>query len=95
VPAAQELRDQHDEYLFAVTRALLDIAVERGEVGEIDAAAVGRILSTLGRTFTRPEIMHTLTQSPQAASSDLLDLIVLGLRSRTGQRDNGSRPRRR
>jgi AcrR family transcriptional regulator len=94
VPSAQELRDEHDEYLFAVTCTLLDIAVERGEVGEIDTAAVGRILSTLGRTFTRPEIMHTLTQSPQEASSDLLDLIVLGLRARAGQRQSGTRNRR-
>jgi AcrR family transcriptional regulator len=79
MPAAQRLRDEHDEYVVAVTKTLLDLAVERGEIGRIDTSAVGRVLGTLGRMFTRPEIISTLRISPQAACDELVDIIVLGL----------------
>jgi AcrR family transcriptional regulator len=80
MPAANKLRDEHDEYLFAVTRSLLDLAVELGEIGPIDTAAVGRVLSLLGRLFTQPNVIDTLETSPRQASSEVVGLISLGLR---------------
>ena len=41
--------DEHDEYLVAVTRTLLDLAVERGDIGDVDTAAVARVLAGLGQ----------------------------------------------
>jgi AcrR family transcriptional regulator len=83
VPAAQQLEDAHNEYLFAVTRTLLDLAVERGEVRPVDTGAVARVLAGLGRFFSRPEVIPTLRSSPKAAADDVVDLILGGLRTRT------------
>lgn len=81
VPAAQQLEDAHNEYLFAVTRTLLDLAVERGEVRPVDTAAVARVLAGLGRFFSRPEVIPTLRSSPKAAADDVVGLILGGLRT--------------
>lgn len=83
VPAAQQLEDAHNGYLFAVTRTLLDLAVERGEVRRVDTAAVARVLAGLGRFFSRPDVISTLRSSPKAAADDVVDLILGGLRTLT------------
>jgi AcrR family transcriptional regulator len=83
VPAAQQLSDEHDEYLFAVTRTLLDLAVEQGEVADVDVAAVARVLAGLGRFLARPEVIPTLRSSPKEAADEVVDLVLRGLRPPT------------
>lgn len=81
LPAARRLEDGHNEYLFEVTRTLLDLAVERGDMGDVDTAAVARVLAGLGRFFSRPEVIPTLRSSPKEAADEVVDLILRGLRS--------------
>jgi AcrR family transcriptional regulator len=85
VPAAQELEEGHNEYLFDVTRTLLDLAVERGEIPDIDTAAIARVLAGLGRFFSRPRVISTLESSPKEAADEVVDLVLRGLRSRAGE----------
>ena len=81
VPAAQRLSAGHDRYLFEVTRALLDLAVERGDVAPIDTAAVARVMAGLGGDFTQPDVITTLQSSPKEAADTVVDLIIRGLAS--------------
>ena len=85
VPAAQELEEGHNEYLFDVTRTLLDLAVERGEIANVDTAAIARVLAGLGRFFSRPRVISTLESSPKEAADEVVDLVLRGLRSRAGE----------
>lgn len=83
VPAAQQLQDGHNEYLFEVTRTLLDLAVERGDISAVDTAAVARVLAGLGQFFSRPAVIPTLRSSPKQAADEVVDLILGGLRAPT------------
>lgn len=79
MPAAQRLNDGHDRYLYDVTKALLDLAVEQGEVGDVDTAAVARVLAGLGRSFADPKVLPTLRSSPKEAADTVVDLLLRGL----------------
>jgi AcrR family transcriptional regulator len=81
VPAAQQLADEHSGYLFEVTRTLLDLAVERGDIPRVDTAAVSRVLAGLGRFFSRPDVIPTLRSSPKEAADGVVDLVLRGLMS--------------
>ena len=79
VPAAQRLRDDHSDYLVAITRCLLDIAVERGDIGDVDTAAVARVMAGLGRDFSEPDVFATLRTSPKEAADAMTEIILHGL----------------
>ncbi len=79
IPAAQSLHDAHSEYLIAVTRALLDEAVRRGDIAPCDTAAVSRVIAGLGREFAQPRVIPTLRSSPKRAADDMVDVILAGL----------------
>lgn len=87
VPAAQRLADEHSAYLEAVTRTLLDLAVDRGDIPSVDTAAVARVLAGLGRLFSRPEVIPTLRSSPKEAADEVVDLVLRGLKSRRAEED--------
>ena len=81
MPAARRRNGDHADYVVAVTRTLLDIAVERGDIADVDTAAVARTLANLGQDFIAPEVMPTLRTSPKAAADAVVDIILRGLTS--------------
>jgi AcrR family transcriptional regulator len=81
VPAAQQVQDGHNEYLFEITRTLLDLAVERGDIAAVDTAAVARVLAGLGQFFSRPAVIPTLRRTPKDAADEVVDLIIGGLQA--------------
>ena len=80
VPAAQQLSDEHSNYLIAVARCLLDVAVERGEIADVDTGALARVMAGIGRDFSRTDVIATLRSSPKDAADFVVDLILDGLR---------------
>lgn len=84
VAVAQRLGHDHNEHLFEVTRTLLDLAVEQGEVGDVDTTAVARVLAGLGSFFSRPAVIPTLRSSPKEAADEVVDLVLRGLRTSKG-----------
>lgn len=78
-PAAQRRNREHSDYVIAVTRALLDLAVERGDIADVDTAAVARTIANLGQDFIRPEVLGTLRSSPKAAADEVVDIVLRGL----------------
>jgi AcrR family transcriptional regulator len=79
MPAARELVDGHREHLCRVTQSLLDTAVARGDIADVDTAAVARVLAGVGRDLARPEVIPSLRTSPKAAADEVVDLILKGL----------------
>ena len=84
VPDAQRLSDAHSDYLVAVTRRLLDLAVERGDIPDVDTGAIARVMASLGRDFARPEVITTLRSSPKDAADAVVDVTLRGLRRSPG-----------
>lgn len=79
VPAARRLSAGHDAYLFAVTKTLLDLAVEHGDVAPVDTAGVAHVLAGLGTELTRPEVYATLQSTPKQAADTIVAVILRGL----------------
>jgi len=79
IPAAQSVNAAHNHYLTAVTRALLNESVRRGDIPRCDTAAVSIVIAGLGREFARPDVISTLRSSPKKAADDMVDVILLGL----------------
>ena len=86
MPAAQKLIEDHNSYLIAITHRLLDIAVEKGEIGEVDTAAIARLMAGIGRDFSRPGVIGSLRSSPKEAADEALDLILTGLAAQKNNR---------
>ncbi len=80
VPGGRALADAHRDYVVAVTRALLNEAVRRGDIARCDTAAVARVIASLGTDMARPEVLSTLRSSPKKAADDMVDVILRGLR---------------
>jgi AcrR family transcriptional regulator len=81
VPAARRLQEGHNDYLFEMTRQLLDRAVERGDVAPVDTAATARVMAGLGRALSRPEVIPTLRSSPKDAADEVLGILLRGLQT--------------
>ena len=85
-PATHRLATAHSDYLVAVTRTLLDLAVERGELGNldgppIDTAAVAHVVAGLGAMFALPEHIEAIDSTPREAANAMVDVILRGLES--------------
>jgi hypothetical protein len=81
VPSAQSLSDDHSAYLVSITRCLLDLAVDRGDIGDVDTAAMARLMAGVGRDFSRAEVVGSLRSSPKESADLALDVILRGLTS--------------
>lgn len=92
VPAAQRLNDAHSEYIVAVTRCLLDVAVEGGDIEPVDTAAMARVMAGVGRDFARPEVLATLQSPPKEAADHVVDVILRGLPRPQARFAEGRRP---
>lgn len=79
MPAGRRLNREHSDYLVAVTGRLLDLAVERGDIGDVDTAAVARVIAGLGRDFAAPQVMPTLRSSPKEAADAVVEIVLAGL----------------
>jgi AcrR family transcriptional regulator len=78
-PATHRLVTAHSDYLVAITRALLDLAVERGDIAPTDTAAVARVVAGLGAMFALPENLETIDSTPKEAADSMVDVILRGL----------------
>jgi hypothetical protein len=66
---------------MAVTRELLDRAVEAKEIAPVDTAAVAHVLGGLGREFSRPELRDLTHGSPKLTADAVSEIILKGLAS--------------
>lgn len=86
VAASPKAAARNDAYAAGgidIVHALLDFAVERGEIPTVNTGALARMLAGAARDFTRPEAMRILKTSPQQAANEMVELVLAGLRSDT------------
>ena len=86
-PATHRLATAHSDYLVAVTRALLDLAVERGDIlnrdgSPIDTAAVAHVVAGMGAMFALPGHIEAIDSTPREAANAMVDVILRGLETR-------------
>jgi len=79
VPAATASHSTHNDYLVAVTQALLDLAVDRGEIEPVDNNAMALVMALLGRDFAEPDVLARLDASPKETAGQVLDVLLRGL----------------
>jgi len=79
MPAARRRNGAHSEYLVAITRGLLELAVEQGEIPDVDTAAVARVVASLGHNFAQPDAIAELRTTPKEAADMMMDIILRGL----------------
>jgi AcrR family transcriptional regulator len=82
-PRTRALNTAHSQYLIDITRALLDAAVNTGDIDPIDSAAVARVMAGLGADFAGPDVLPTLATSPKDAADAVVDIVLAGLTRRT------------
>lgn len=79
VPAAGALAGGHRRYIAGVTKALLDLAVERGDCAVADTGALAALLSNLAWFFVQPEVQPALDTTPEQAADETLELLLRGI----------------
>ena len=79
VAGAARLMESHAAYLTAVTENLLDRAVDDGQIGPVDTAALAHVLGGLGREFGRPEVAEICDGSPKETADAIAEVILQGL----------------
>ncbi len=79
LPGARQLADAHAAYIVAITRALLDEAVEAKEVAPLDTAALALVLGRLGREFARLDVEKIIQNSARETADSIAEIILDGL----------------
>jgi len=64
---------------MAVTRSLLDRAVEESQIPPVDTAALAHVLGGLGRELSRPEVIPLIETSPKQAADTIVEIVLRGL----------------
>ena len=82
LPGARQLADAHAGFIVAITRALLDEAVEKMEVAPLDTAALALVLGRLGREFARPDVERIVQNSARETADSIAEIILDGLVAR-------------
>jgi AcrR family transcriptional regulator len=86
VASAQRVADGHERYLADISVALLDAAVEQGEIAPIDTVAVAQVMSQIGAVLTQADVIARLSTTPKQATDDVMNALLAGLRaSATGE----------
>ena len=79
LPGAARLADEHERYIMAVTRSLLDRAVEESQIPPVDTAALAHVLGGLGRELSRPEVIPLIETPPKQAADTIVEIVLRGL----------------
>lgn len=79
VPGGAELGSAHTRYLVAITKELLDAAVEAGQIADVDTVVVAHAVAGISNVFTHPDVIDTLPGTPKEACDHIAALILRGL----------------
>ena len=85
VAGALRLFADHEAYIVAVARSLLDRAVAEKQITPVDTAAVAHVLGSLGREFARAEVAEIARESPKRTADVITELVLQGLLAGRGE----------
>lgn len=87
LPEARKLADAHADYIRQVTQALLDEAVDEGEIEPVDTAALAMVLGRLGRELARPDVEPVLRGPARETADAIAEIVLDGLLARRHRAD--------
>ncbi len=79
VPGGKRLIREHGGYVVAVTRRLLEQALEEGRIQPVDTCALALVLGGLGSYFSRPQVIPRIRVPPKEAADSIMEIILRGL----------------
>lgn len=79
VPGGRRLTNEHGNYIIAVTRKLLDLAVDEKLIEPVDTVALSLVLGGLGSFFSRPDVIPLIGASPKPTADAIIEIILRGL----------------
>lgn len=79
LPGGPELSRAHSDYLVAITKELLDIAAEHGDIVAAETSVMARAMAAISAVFIQPDVIRTLPGTPKDASDQVVDILLRGL----------------
>lgn len=83
LPGGPELNEAHTGYLVAITKELLDMAVENGDIVAVETLVLAHSMAGISSVFIQPDVIDTLPGTPKEASDTIVDIILRGLTAPT------------
>lgn len=80
VASAQRVADGHERYVVEISAALLEDAVDAGEIRAVNTTAFAHAIGHLGAVFTQSDTIARLSGTPKEALDEVMDVLIAGLR---------------
>ena len=76
---SMKMIDFHEEYITSFTKDLLNKAILRKEIKEVDTQAFAMLLGGIGRDFAKDGNIKKLSKSPEESANSITEIILNGI----------------
>ena len=80
VDGADEMVDYHENFISDFTKKLLDDAVQKKEIQNIDTKAFSILLGGIGREFLKEKNRDSINSSPEDSANSITSIILNGIK---------------
>ena len=80
VDGADEMVDYHENFISDFTKKLLDDAIQKKEIQNIDTKAFAILLGGIGREFLKEKNRHSISSSPEDSANSITSIILNGIK---------------
>lgn len=80
VDGADEMVDYHETFIIDFTKKLLDDAIQKKEIQNIDTKAFAILLGGIGREFLKEKNRDSINSSPEDSANSITSIILNGIK---------------
>ena len=80
VDGADEMVDYHENFISDFTKKLLDDAIQKKEIQNIDTKAFSILLGGIGREFLKEKNRDSINSSPEDSANSITGIILNGIK---------------
>ena len=80
VDGADEMVDYHENFISDFTKKLLDDAIQKKEIQNIDTKAFSILLGGIGREFLKEKNRDSINLSPEDSANSITSIILNGIK---------------
>ena len=80
VDGADEMVDYHENFISDFTKKLLDDAIQKKEIQNIDTKAFAILLGGIGREFLKEKNRDSISSSPEDSANSITSVILNGIK---------------
>ena len=80
VDGADEMVDYHENFISDFTKKLLDDAIQKKEIQNIDTKAFSILLGGIGREFLKEKNRDSINSSPEDSANSITSIILNGIK---------------